>query len=104
MELPVHPEGWRRSAPQRSEPRSAILVAVGWSQDPLLISRLFPAVSLAQQPYKVVVEPERIPARFVSSGRTDIYVVNVTGSVTAFQPEIRAQASGPRANRGGGSW
>ena len=48
MELRFTQKDGADQPPQRSEPRSAILVAVGWSQDPLLISRLFPAVSLAQ--------------------------------------------------------
>ncbi len=71
MKLRYIPGDGADQPPQRSEPRSAILVVVGWSQDPVLISRLFPAISLAQHAQSKVVllvEPERIPARFVSSG------------------------------------
>ena len=51
MKLRVIPREGAEQPPQRSEPRSAIpylLVVVGWSQDSMLISRLCPAISLAQ--------------------------------------------------------
>lgn len=48
MKLRLVPRDGADQPPQRSEPRSAILVIVGWSQDPVLISRLFPAIPLAQ--------------------------------------------------------
>ena len=51
MKLRVIPRDGAEQSPQRSEPRSAIpysLVVVGWPQDSMLISRLFPAISLAQ--------------------------------------------------------
>ena len=70
MELPVPRDG-ADQPPQRSEPRSAILhlVVVG------LVTRSIADLPHYFQPYpwrstyKVVVEPERMPARFVSSGK-----------------------------------